>query len=37
MVNLIAVSRAYEACQKVIQSHDEESDKAIQVLGNPTA
>lgn len=37
MVNLIAVSRAYEACQKVIQSHDDESDKAIQVLGSPTA
>jgi flagellar basal-body rod protein FlgF len=37
MVNLIAVSRAYEAAQKVIQSHDEESDKAIQILGNPTA
>jgi flagellar basal body rod protein FlgG len=37
MVNLIAVSRAYEACQKVIQTHDDESDKAIQVLGNPTA
>lgn len=37
MVNLIDVSRAYEACQKVIQSHDEDSDKAIQVLGNPTA
>ncbi|MGH7938917.1 MAG: flagellar basal body rod C-terminal domain-containing protein [Bryobacteraceae bacterium] len=31
------VSRAYEACQKVIQSHDDESDKAIQTLGNPTA
>lgn len=37
MVNLIAVSRAYEACQKVIQSHDDDSDKAIQTLGNPTA
>ena len=37
MVNLIAVSRAYEACQKVIQSHDDNSDKAIQTLGNPTA
>lgn len=37
MVNLIEVSRAYEACQKVMQSHDDESDKAIQTLGNPTA
>jgi len=37
MVNLIAVSRAYESCQKVIQSHDDASDKAIQILGNPTA
>jgi len=37
MVNLIAVSRAYEACQKVIQSHDDDSDKSIQILGNPTA
>ncbi|HEX4666435.1 MAG TPA: flagellar hook-basal body protein [Chthoniobacterales bacterium] len=36
MVNLIEVSRAYEAAQKVIQSHDEESDKAIQTLGSPT-
>jgi flagellar basal-body rod protein FlgF len=37
MVNLIEVSRAYEAAQKVIQSHDDDSDKAIQILGNPTA
>lgn len=37
MVNLIAVSRAYEASQKILQSHDENSDKAIQTLGNPTA
>jgi flagellar basal body rod protein FlgG len=37
MVNLIDVSRAYESCQKVIQSHDDDSDKAIQILGNPTA
>lgn len=37
MVNLIEVSRAYESCQKVIQSHDDDSDKAIQILGNPTA
>ena len=37
MVNLIEVSRAYEASQKVIQSHDDSSDKAIQILGSPTA
>jgi flagellar basal body rod protein FlgG len=37
MVNLITVSRAYEASQKVIQSHDDDSDKAIQILGSPTA
>lgn len=37
MVNLIEVSRAYEATQKVIQNHDDDSDKAIQILGNPTA
>jgi len=36
MVNLIEVSRAYESCQKVIQAHDDASDKAIQILGNPT-
>lgn len=35
MVNLIAVSRAYEASQKVIQSHDDNEEKAIQALGNP--
>lgn len=35
MVNLIAVSRAYEASQKVIQSHDDNTEKAIQILGNP--
>ena len=36
MVNLIEVSRAYESCQKVIQSHDDATDKAIQILGNPS-
>ncbi len=35
MVNLITVSRAYEASQRVIQSHDESAGKAIQSLGNP--
>lgn len=35
MVNLITVSRAYEASQRVIQSHDENAGKAIQSLGNP--
>jgi flagellar basal-body rod protein FlgF len=37
MVNLITVSRAYEASQKVIQTNDDNTDKAIQTLGNPTA
>lgn len=35
MVNLITVSRAYEASQRVIQTHDENAGKAIQSLGNP--
>lgn len=35
MVNLITVSRAYEASQRVIQTHDENAGKAIQTLGNP--
>ncbi len=35
MVNLISVSRAYEASQRVIQTHDENVGKAIQSLGNP--
>lgn len=35
MVNLITVSRAYESAQKIVQTHDEALDKAIQVLGNP--
>lgn len=35
MVNLISISRAYEASQRVIQAHDENTDKAIQALGNP--
>jgi len=37
MVNLIAISRAYEASQRVINSYDESSDKTIQALGNPNA
>jgi flagellar hook-basal body protein len=35
MVNLITVSRAYQATQRVIQAHDENAGKAIQSLGNP--
>ncbi len=35
MVNLVTVSRAYEASQKVIQSDDDNTEKAIQTLGNP--
>ena len=35
MVNLVSVSRAYEASQKVIQTADDNEDKAIQILGNP--
>jgi flagellar basal-body rod protein FlgF len=37
MVNLIAVSRAYEATQRLIMAHDDNDEKAIQTLGNPTA
>lgn len=36
MVNLISITRAYEAGQRLIQAHDENADKAIQNLGNPT-
>lgn len=35
MVNLVAVSRAYEATQKMITSHDENLRQAIQTLGGP--
>jgi flagellar basal-body rod protein FlgF len=35
MVNLITVSRAYAASQRVIQTADENAGKAIQSLGNP--
>jgi flagellar basal-body rod protein FlgG len=35
MVNLVTVSRAYEASQKVIFAHDENTGKAIETLGNP--
>ena len=35
MVNLINVSRAYEASQKVLTSGDDNEDKAIQTLGSP--
>ena len=34
MVNLVSVSRAYEASQKVIQTADDDADKAIQTFGN---
>lgn len=37
MVNLITVSRAYEACQKSMTSDGDSTDKAIQTLGNPQA
>ena len=37
MVNLIAVSRAYEAAQRVMTSHDDLISKAIGTLGTPTA
>ena len=36
MVNLIQLSRAYEASQRVVLAHDESMDRAIQALGNPT-
>jgi hypothetical protein len=31
------VSRAYEASQRIITTNDENTDKAIQILGNPNA
>jgi flagellar basal body rod protein FlgG len=34
MVSLVSVSRAYEASQKVVQTADDNQDKAIQILGN---
>jgi flagellar basal body rod protein FlgG len=37
MINLVTVGRAYEMAQKVIQAHDEVANKAVQVLGAPTA
>jgi flagellar basal body rod protein FlgG len=37
MVNLIAVSRAYEAAQRAMTSHDDLISKAIGTLGTPTA
>ncbi len=37
MVNLVTVSRAYEASQKVIFTHDENTGKAIETLGNPNS
>jgi len=35
MVNLVSISRAYEASQRVIFAHDENTGKAIETLGNP--
>jgi flagellar basal body rod protein FlgG len=37
MVSLVSVSRAYEASQKVVQTADDNQDKAIQILGNTTS
>ena len=37
MVNLVSVSRAYEASQKVVQTADDNQDKAIQMLGGTTS
>ncbi len=37
MVNMIAVSRAYEAAQRAMTSHDDLISKAIGTLGTPTA
>lgn len=37
MINLITVSRAYEASQKAMTSDGDSTDKAIQILGNPQA
>jgi flagellar basal-body rod protein FlgF len=34
MVNLVAVSRAYEASQKIVQTADDNQGKAIEMLGN---
>ena len=37
MVNLVSVSRAYEASQRVIFANDENTGKAIETLGNPNS
>jgi len=37
MVSLVSVSRAYEASQKVVQTADDNQDKAIQMLGNTSS
>lgn len=37
MVNLITIGRTYESSQRVINAYDENSDKAIQILGNPNS
>ena len=35
MVSLVTLSRAYEANQRLIQANDDNTEKAIQSLGNP--
>ena len=35
MVNLITLSRAFEANQRLILANDDSTEKAIQILGNP--
>lgn len=35
MVSLVSIARAYEASQRVILAHDENTGKAIESLGNP--
>ena len=37
MVSMIAISRAYEASQRAMRSHDDLISKAISSLGSPTA
>jgi flagellar basal body rod protein FlgG len=37
MVSLVSVSRAYEASQKVVQTADDNQDKAIQMLGGTSS
>ena len=37
MVNLITIARTYESSQRVINAYDDNSEKAIQTLGNPNS